>query len=70
MLEEVLRQCEVFASCARKIGNEEIAIIYDNTASAIKKILEQKEMGGLKDQHQRDTVFHAMIADLNAFDQL
>lgn len=70
ILEEILMQCKVFSAYARKIGKEEISTVYDNTASVINETLIQKEDSGLKDKHQRDTVFGALFSELQTFDQL
>jgi hypothetical protein len=61
ILEEILMQCESFASYAKSVNKNDICSIYEKSAETIRKIIDEKKKT-VKDTGVRDKV-HAAISE-------
>jgi hypothetical protein len=69
LLEEMLLQLETFKNYAQKIGQSEIALIYEKTQKILRKIYDEKEdLKKPAETLENDGVYNAIKKELKTFD--
>jgi hypothetical protein len=69
LLEEMLLQLETFKNYAQKIGQSEIALIYEKTQKILRKIYDEKEdLKKPAEALENDGVYNAIKKELKTFD--